>query len=208
MFKAHRDLNMRLDLEVISELVKPGSRVLDLGCGDGSFLRHLRDDRGADVLGIEIDPQSVGRCIANGIPVVQRDFNKPLDFLEEGSFDLVILSQTLQETQAPDRLLKEIVRIGKLCAVSVINFAHFSCRFQLMFRGKMPRTPKLPYHWYNTPNIRLCTIDDFRKLCCELGFTIVEEIPIPARFPKLSTIYPNFFAVGGVFLLKNGKEEK
>ncbi|MBQ7695228.1 MAG: methionine biosynthesis protein MetW [Lentisphaeria bacterium] len=208
MFKAHRDLNRRLDLEVISGLVKEGARVLDLGCGDGSFLRHLRDDRGADVLGIEIDPQSVGRCIANGIPVVQRDFNKPLDFLETGSFDLVILSQTLQETNAPDRLLQEIVRIGKLCAVSVINFAHFSCRFQLMFKGEMPRTPQIPYHWYNTPNIRLCTIDDFRKLCCELGFAIVEEIPIPARFPKLSTIYPNFFAVGGVFLLKNGKEEK
>lgn len=208
MFKAYKDLNRRLDLEVISGLVKQGDRVLDLGCGDGSFLRHLRDDRGADVLGIEIDPQSVCRCIANGVPVVQRDFNNPLDFLETGSFDLVILSQTLQENNAPDQLLREIVRIGRLCAVSVINFAHFSCRFQLMFRGKMPRTPKLPYHWYNTPNVRLCTIDDFRELCFELGFTIVEEVPIPARFPKLSTICPNFFAVGGVFLLKNGKEEK
>ena len=165
MFKAYKDLNRRLDLEVISGLVKPGDRVLDLGCGDGLFLRHLRDDRGADVLGIEIDPQSVGRCIANGVPVVQRDFNNPLDFLETGSFDLVILSQTLQETNAPNKLLQEIVRIGRLCAVSVINFAHFSCRFQLMFRGKMPRTPKLPYLWYNTPNIRLCTIDDFRQLC-------------------------------------------
>ena len=208
MFKAYKDLNRRLDLEVISGLVKPGYRVLDLGCGDGSFLRRLRDAWGADVLGIEIDPQSVSRCIANGIPVVQFDFNKPLNFLEDGSFDLVILSQTLQETNVPDKLLQEIVRIGKLCAVSIINFAHFSCRFQLMFRGKMPRTSKLPYHWYDTPNIRLCTIDDFRNLCRELGFTIVGEIPIPARFPKLSTICPNFFAVGGVFLLKDGKDGK
>lgn len=202
MFKAHRDLNMRLDLEVISSLVTPGARVLDLGCGDGSFLRHLRNDRGAEVLGLEIDPALVGRCIANNVPVVQWDFSTPLSFLEEKSFDLVILSQTLQETKEPDKLLQEIVRIGKLAAVSVINFAHFSCRFQLMFRGEMPRTPQIPYHWYDTPNIHLSTIDDFRKLCCELVFEIREEIPIPARFPRLSKLYPNFFAVGGVFLLK------
>lgn len=202
MFKAHRDLNMRPDLEVISSLVTPGARVLDLGCGDGSFLRHLRNDRGAEVLGLEIDPALVGRCIANNVPVVQWDFSTPLSFLEEKSFDLVILSQTLQETKEPDKLLQEIVRIGKLAAVSVINFAHFSCRFQLMFRGEMPRTPQIPYHWYDTPNIHLSTIDDFRKLCCELDFEIREEIPIPARFPRLSKLYPNFFAVGGVFLLK------
>lgn len=202
MFKAHRDLNKRLDLEVISSLVNPGSRVLDLGCGDGTFLRHLQQDRGADVLGIEIDPAQVGRCIANNVPVIQWDFSEPLSFLEEGSFDLVILSQTLQENKAPDKLLQEIVRIGKLAAVSVINFAHFSCRFQLLFRGEMPRTPQIPYHWYDTPNIHLSTIDDFRQLCCSLGFEIKEEIPIPARFPRLSKLYPNFFAVGGVFLLK------
>ena len=202
MFKAHRDLNKRLDLEVISSLVNPGSRVLDLGCGDGTFLRHLQLDRGADVLGIEIDPTLVGRCIANNVPVVQWDFSEPLSFLEDGSFDLVILSQTLQENKAPDKLLQEIVRIGKMAAVSVINFAHFSCRFQLLFRGEMPRTPQIPYHWYDTPNIHLSTIDDFRKLCCSLDFEIKAEIPIPARFPRLSRIYPNFFAVGGVFLLK------
>ena len=207
MFKAHRDLNMRLDLEVISSLVKPGSRVLDLGCGDGSFLRHLRTDRQADVLGIEIDPALVGRCIANNVPVVQWDFSEPLSFLEDQSFDLVILSQTLQENTAPDKLLQEIVRIGKHAAVSVINFAHFSCRFQLMFKGEMPRTPQIPYHWYDTPNIHLSTIDDFRKLCCELGFQIEEEIPIPARFPRLSKLCPNFFAVGGVFVLKQGSKE-
>ena len=114
----------------------------------------------------------------------------------------MILSQTLQENKAPDKLLQEIVRIGKHAAVSVINFAHFSCRFQLLFKGEMPRTPQIPYHWYDTPNIHLSTIDDFRKLCCDLQFEIVEEIPIPARFPLLSRFYPNFFAVGGVFVLK------
>ena len=202
MLKAHPDMNTRLDLEVISALVQPGSRVLDLGCGDGSFLRRLRNEHQADVLGIEIDAELVGRCIANNIPVVQWDFSEPLSFLEDQSFDLVILSQTLQENKAPDKLLQEIVRIGKHAAVSVINFAHFSCRFQLLLRGEMPRTPQIPYHWYDTPNIHLSTIDDFRKLCCELNFEIEEETPIPARFPRLSKLYPNFFAVGGVFVLK------
>ena len=205
MFKAHPDMNTRLDLEVISALVQPGSRVLDLGCGDGSFLRRLRNEHQADVLGIEIDAELVGRCIANNIPVVQWDFSEPLSFLEDQSFDLVILSQTLQENKAPDKLLQEIVRIGKHAAVSVINFAHFSCRFQLLLRGEMPRTPQIPYHWYDTPNIHLSTIDDFRKLCCELNFEIEEETPIPARFPRLSRLYPNFFAVGGVFVLKQKK---
>lgn len=205
MFKAHPDMNTRLDLEVISALVQPGSRVLDLGCGDGSFLRRLRNEHQADVLGIEIDAELVGRCIANNIPVVQWDFSEPLSFLEDQSFDLVILSQTLQENKAPDKLLQEIVRIGKHAAVSVINFAHFSCRFQLLLRGEMPRTPQIPYHWYDTPNIHLSTIDDFRKLCCELNFEIEEETPIPARFPLLSKLYPNFFAVGGVFVLKQKK---
>lgn len=198
-------MNTRLDLEVISALVQPGSRVLDLGCGDGSFLRRLRNEHQADVLGIEIDAELVGRCIANNIPVVQWDFSEPLSFLEDQSFDLVILSQTLQENKAPDKLLQEIVRIGKHAAVSVINFAHFSCRFQLLLRGEMPRTPQIPYHWYDTPNIHLSTIDDFRKLCCELNFEIEEETPIPARFPLLSKLYPNFFAVGGVFVLKQKK---
>jgi methionine biosynthesis protein MetW len=201
MFKAHRDLNMRPDLEVISSLVTPGARVLDLGCGDGSFLRHLRNDRGAEVLGLEIDPALVGRCIANNIPVVQWDFSTPLSFLEEKSFDLVILSQTLQETKEPDKLLQEIVRIGKLAAVSVINFAHFSCRFQLMFRGEMPRTPQIPYHWYDTPNIHFCTLQDFRELCASLGIKIIAEYPVSGRYPRLTKQFPNLFAIGCVFVL-------
>ena len=114
---------MRPDLKVISSLVNPGSRVLDLGCGDGAFLRHLRAERGADVLGIEIDPDLVGRCIANNIPVVQWDFGSPLSFLEDDSFDLVILSQTLQETKEPDKLLQEIGRIGKL-AIQKLPIGH------------------------------------------------------------------------------------
>jgi len=201
MFKPRQDLNSRRDLEVISSLIRPGDRVLDLGCGDGMFLEHLRDERKADVLGMELDPELVCRCIARGIPVVQRDFGKSLDFLDDNSFDMVIVSQTLQETRRPDEVLKEVVRVGKLAAVSSINFAHFSCRLQLLFKGEMPRNSQMPYQWYNTPNIHFSTIDDLRNLCHALNFEIRQEIPIPARFPILSNIYPNLFAVGGVFVL-------
>lgn len=195
------DVNRRRDLEVIAGLVQPGNRVLDLGCGDGVFLKQLKEERGADVLGIEIDSDSIGRCIANGVPVIQGDLDNSLDFAEDHSFDLVVVSHTLQEIKRPDLLLKHIVRVGKRAAVSFLNFAHWRCRLQLL-AGKMPRNAQLPYQWYNTPNIHLGTIADFRDTCREFGIEIVQETPIAARFPMLSRHLPNLFAVGAVFVLE------
>ena len=196
------DLNRRRDLEVISALVNPGDRVLDLGCGDGKFLAYLKKTRNAQVLGIEIDQESVIRCIANGIPVIQGDMDDSLDFADEDSFDLVVLNHTLQEIRRPDVLLNKIVKAGKRAAVSVINFGHWNCRLQLCWKGRMPRNSQIPYQWYNTPNIHFSTLADFEELCAELNISIVQRTFIASRFPRLTELMPNLFAVGAVFVLE------
>lgn len=196
------DLKNRPDLEIISYLVEPNYRVLDLGCGDGSFLKMLKEERQADVLGMEISQPQIAQCIANGVPVIQSNLDDDLDFAEDNSFDLVIVSQTLQEMRRPDQLLRRIIRVGKRAAVSFINFGHFHCRLQLLLTGAMPRTTQIPYQWYNTPNIHLGTIKDFRRLCAHLGIRIEQEIPIGLNFPLLTTAVPNLFAVGCVFVLE------
>ena len=204
---ADYDLNRRRDLEVISGLVRPGDRVLDIGCGDGIFLRHLKDDKQADVLGLELDTDSIARCIANGVPVVQAEFDDKLEFADDNSFDLVVVSHTLQELRNPELILRHILRAGKRAAVSVINFGHWNCRLQLLFKGKMPRNTRLPYQWYNTPNIHLGTLHDFRDLCKTLGVKIISETPIAARFPRLTAVWPNWFAVGCVFVLEKFEDK-
>ena len=204
---ADYDLNRRRDLEVISGLVKAGDRVLDIGCGDGLFLRHLMTDKKARVQGLEIDTESIARCIANGVPVIQSEFDDKFEFADDDSYDLVVVSHTMQEMRNPEQILQHIMRIGKRAAVSVINFGHWNCRLQLLFKGRMPRNTRLPYQWYNTPNIHLGTLYDFRDLCKTLGIKIVSETPIAARFPRLTAVCPNWFAVGCVFVLEksNGK---
>lgn len=196
------DPQRRHDLEVIANTVVPGSKVLDLGCGDGLFLRKLKEERHANVLGVEIDQDSIVRCIGNGVPVIQRDLNGDLDFLPDNSFDLAVLSHTLQETSRPDLLLKQIVRIGKRAAVSVINFGHWRCRMQVAFKGRMPRSTQMPFQWYDTPNIHFCTLKDFRELCAGLNISILEEYPIPGHYPKLTKLFPNTFATVCVFILE------
>lgn len=204
--KRNMDFNSRRDLEIILSLVEPGSRVLDLGCGDGKFLRKLKDEKQVSVLGVEIDQDSIVRCVGNGVPVIQEDLNNNLDCLPGNSFDLAILSHTLQETRRPDRLLKDIVRIGRRAAVSVINFGHWRCRMQVAFKGKMPRSSQMPFQWYDTPNIHFCTLKDFRALCADLGIRIVAEYPVSGRYPRLTRRLPNLFAIGSVFVLES--EEK
>ena len=199
------DPQRRHDLDVIARFVKPGNKVLDLGCGDGLFLKKLKNDHQAQVLGVEIDQDSIVRCIGNGVPVIQRDLNGSLDFIPEQSFDLAVLSHTLQETARPDLLLKDIVKIGKKAAVSVINFGHWRCRMQVAFGGKMPRSTQMPFQWYDTPNIHFCTLQDFRELCRELNITILEEFPIPGRHPYLTRLFPNTFATVCVFIIEAGK---
>ena len=200
--KRNLDADRRRDLEIIAGLVEENSRVLDLGCGDGLFLRRLKEEKKVSVLGVEIDQDSIVRCVGNGVPVIQGDLNDDLNYLPENSFDLAILSHTLQETRRPDKLLEQIVSIGKTAAVSVINFGHWRCRLQVAFKGKMPRSSQMPFQWYDTPNIHFCTLKDFRELCAGLNISILAEYPIPGRFPKLTRLFPNTFATVCVFILE------
>lgn len=155
---------LRPDLQIIADNIAPGSRVLDIGCGDGALMAALRDQKGCDARGLEIDPANVASAVAKGLSVVQGDADTDLGTYPEGSFDYAVLSQTLQTTHRPDRILSELLRIGKQAFVSFPNFAHWRVRMSLLFGGRMPVTRLIPQSWYDTPNIHHVTIDDFRAL--------------------------------------------
>jgi methionine biosynthesis protein MetW len=164
--------SLRPDLAVIAKQVPQGSRVLDVGCGDGILMAALRDGRGVDARGIEIDAAQVERCVARGLSVVQGDADHDLGFYPDHAFDVAILSQTLQTAARPDRMLKELLRVGTRAFVSFPNFAYWRMRWALLSKGRMPVTRHLPVTWYETENIHHVTIKDFEVLADDLGVTI------------------------------------
>ena len=167
---------LRPDLAIISEWIAPGSRVLDLGCGDGTLLAHLKRERQVDGYGLEIAPDNIISCIDKGVNVIQSDLDAGTsDFFDEGSFDYVVMTQTLQAMYYPDQLLKEMLRVGREGIVTFPNFGHWRARAQLMLGGHMPVSTALPNQWYNTPNIHLCTLRDFEALCAKLGIRILQR---------------------------------
>lgn len=201
--KIRDNLAKRPDLLVIADIIPPGSRILDLGCGDGSLLSLLRKEKNVYGSGIEISQEKILDCVSAGVPVVHGDLNKGLLQLPDKSFDYVILSQTLQAVERPDQLLEEMMRVGKKAIVSIINIGYYSSRLQIMFQGRMPVTETLPHYWYNTPNIHLGTIFDFRTLCKEKDLNIVSEIPIGELHEKLAAkMWPNLFAPTCVFVIE------
>lgn len=162
----------RADFLLIEEMVASGTRVLDVGCGDGELLELLQDSRGVDGRGIEISQAGVNRCVANGLSVIQGDADRDLVDYPDDCFDYVILSQTIQATRHPRTVLAHLLRIGKRAIVSLPNFAHWGFRLQLLARGRMPVSRNLPFNWYDTPNIHFCTIRDFVELCREMDVKI------------------------------------
>jgi methionine biosynthesis protein MetW len=193
--------DLRPDLRIIADHVARGSRVLDVGCGDGALMAALRDAAGVDARGLEIDGANVAAAVARGLSVVQGDADRDLADYPDGGFDYAVLSQTLQTTRAPDRVLDHLLRIGAKAFVSFPNFAHWRVRLSLLRGGRMPVTRLLPEHWYDTPNIHHLTVDDFRAFVAERGIT-VERAWFLAGDGRTGSATANLLAEHAVFLLR------
>lgn len=165
---------LRPDFTIIASWIQPGSKVLDLGCGDGTLLGYLQDTLGVHGYGVEIDDANILACLNNGVNVIQSDLESGLSGFESDSFDYVILSQTLQAMRHTEDIIKEILRVGKEGIVTFPNFGHWKNRLQVLF-GHMPVSQTLPYEWFDTPNIHLCTLNDFEQLCHRHGIHIIER---------------------------------
>lgn len=166
---------LRPDLAIIEQWVKPNSQVLDLGCGEGALLQHLRTQKQVRGYGLEINPEKITRCIENGVNVIEQNLDTGLGNFKDNSTDTVIMTQALQAVKRPDELVDEMLRIGKQAIVTFPNFGYWRTRLYLMLKGRMPMSETLPYNWYDTPNIHLCTFKDFEQLCHDKGIKILNR---------------------------------
>lgn len=171
-------IDLRLDLKLIADMIAPGSRVLDIGCGDGALLAYLAQEKNVDGRGIEISQDGVNACVAHGLSVIQGDADADLTNYPDHAFDYVVLGQTLQATHRPREVLEDLVRIGQHAVVSFINFGHWRTRLSLLVHGRVPIRAESSFGWYDNPDIHLCTILDFVALCDNLGLTIEKGLSL------------------------------
>lgn len=192
-----------LNYKQITKLIEKGSKILDLGCGDGFLFKKLVDEKEVTGVGIEINQDEVIKSIEKGLSVIQADLDKGLKQFEDKTFDYAILNQTLQSTERPDYVLDEMLRVSKKAIVAFPNFAYWRVRFYLFFKGKMPKSKALPYEWYNTPNIHLNTIEDFFEFCKSRGINIIDSIYLAKRRARKGISKPlaNFFSEEAIFVL-------
>ena len=196
---------MKKEFKVIADLLPKNTRVLDVGCGDGSLMNFLQNEKNIEVRGLELSTDNVQKCIHKGLPVIQGDAEAELHQFPKQSFDYVVLSQTLQAFYDPDKVIKELLRIGKSVIVSIPNFGYWKVRTKLLFFGKMPVTKTLPNTWYNTPNLHMCTIKDLFNFCDEKKIEIKKVIGVngdkTSLIKKNNLEIKNFFSKLGIFLI-------
>jgi len=197
---------MKQEFKIISSLINKNTRVLDVGCGDGTLMEYLKNSRKIDIRGIEISKNNVQKCLSKGLTVIEGDAEKDLLQFPDGSFDFVILSQTLQAFLTPEIVIKELLRVGKKAVVTIPNFGFWKVRLHLLLKGTMPITKNLPDEWYNTPNLHMCTLKDFYNFCENRNIKLDQSIAL--KNEKISTInklnlnIKNLSAELGIFLIE------
>jgi len=192
---------MRSDLLLIQDWIDPGSRVLDLGCGNGEFLAHLKTTRQVQEYGLEINPDYIEGCLKRGVNVIEQNMETGLGNFESHSFDTVVLAQTLQALHKPAEIVDEMLRVGKNCILTFPNFAYWRHRLYLVSNGRMPKSEHLPHEWYNTPNLHHCTINDFDSLCRERDIKVLHRTVVDDknRSSILMNLNPNLFGINAIY---------
>ena len=194
-------MSLRADLQIIEQWIQPGSHVLDLGCGQGELLHYLQNEKDVHGYGLEIDPDNINACIAQGVNVIDKNLDLGLDNFEDRSFDTVVMNQALQAVHYPDRILEDMLRIGREAILTFPNFGHWRCRLYLGTKGRMPVSEFMPYTWYNTPNIHFCTFKDFENLCHERSVKILDRLVVDQthRSSRVSAMWPNLLGEVAIY---------
>ena len=198
---------MKKEFKIIADLIEKNSRVLDVGSGDGELMSFILNNISEDIRGIEISKSNVQKCISKGLTVIEGDAEKDLFQFPDSSFDFVVLSQTLQAFLDPEKVLDELLRVGKKAIVTIPNFGHWRVRLNLLFKGTMPITKTLPHKWYNTPNLHMCTIKDFYNFCDNQEIKFIKSLALNQErvlnISKNNLNTRNFFSDLGIFLIEN-----
>lgn len=194
---------MRADLEIIQDWIPQNSRVLDLGCGKGDLLAYLQKNKAVRGYGLEIDPDNINHCLQQGVNVIHQNLDDGLANFATQSFDVVVMTQAIQAVHYPDKLLQEMLRVGKTCIITFPNFGHWRCRLYLSIKGRMPVSKFMPYTWYNTPNIHFCTFKDFEALTKKLNAKVLQRLAVDSQHhnSSLTRLWPNLMSEIGIYQL-------